>query len=537
MSRDPRSLFIRLPTWFLWLTEIALLVLVCFIYAGDEPPMVNEAHYLVQAKNFWQPAWCARDVFVSSSKAHWLFYVVFGWPTQYVSLSTTAWMGRFVGWTMIAIGLSRLCHCALRMRFASIAVAVVWIAGVEYANLAGEWVIGGIESKVPAYGLMLLGISYLVQRNWSGVWLWLGAASAFHVLVGGWSVVAAAFAWWIVERPRRDVKPFFTWSLLLGGAISLVGLVPSLALTLGTPDDASTAAARIYTYFRLSHHLAPASFYPSWYLRHGLLLISLLLAAYAGRTMKSSRLKPLTVFASGAIVIMSIGLLLGALPAIAPDLAAKVLRFYWFRLSDSVVPLCFGVIIVRLLTARKTPMPIRLVAGGIVILASAVIAYSSYERGQIAIPPSVDQRLLGLDPDASPEKQQHVFEDWVAVCEWVRTSTPRDEILLTPRHQQSFKWYAHRGEVVNWKDVPQDVSSLLQWRRRFSEVFPRRLGRVRTTFRHDGLQELQAKYGVQLMVVDRRIVGQNLPLVRVYPQADEENVTYAVYQLPIESKN
>jgi hypothetical protein len=34
------------------------------------------------------------------------------------------------------------------------------------------------------------------------------------------------------------------------------------------------------------------------------------------------------------------------------------------------------------------------------------------------------------------------------------------------------------------------------------------------------------------MIVDRRIVGEHLPLVRVYPLEGEENTTYAVYELP-----
>jgi hypothetical protein len=34
------------------------------------------------------------------------------------------------------------------------------------------------------------------------------------------------------------------------------------------------------------------------------------------------------------------------------------------------------------------------------------------------------------------------------------------------------------------------------------------------------------------MIVDRRIVGDDLPLVRVYPLEPETNATYAVYELP-----
>ncbi|MGB1817581.1 MAG: hypothetical protein ACPHJ3_19605, partial [Rubripirellula sp.] len=51
-----------------WLgaAEVILLVGLFFVYAGDSAPMVNEAHYLVKAKNYWDPAWCSQDMFVSS---------------------------------------------------------------------------------------------------------------------------------------------------------------------------------------------------------------------------------------------------------------------------------------------------------------------------------------------------------------------------------------------------------------------------------------------------------------------------------------
>ena len=34
------------------------------------------------------------------------------------------------------------------------------------------------------------------------------------------------------------------------------------------------------------------------------------------------------------------------------------------------------------------------------------------------------------------------------------------------------------------------------------------------------------------MIVDRRIVGEHLPLVRVYPVGEQQNQTFAVYELP-----
>ncbi|GAA5506888.1 DUF6798 domain-containing protein [Novipirellula caenicola] len=520
--------------------EVIAVVALFFIYAADAPPMVNEAHYLVKAKNFWQPDWCANDLFTASGKAHTTFYFAFGWPTLFVSLEATAWIGRFVGWTLIAIGLYRLTTALIPLQFATLGVAVAWIAAIEYGNLAGEWVIGGIEAKVPAYGFVLAALAELVYRRWNRVWILLGIASAFHVLSGGWSVVAAAIAWLFCERlrAREDRKAFFTPALFLGGAIALIGVLPALWLTMDGGAVDSVRVARIYTFYRLPHHLLPSNFQFHWYVRHAVLLIAAITLAWITRrpihaeTRDHEGWNRFRAFAIGAILIAVFGLFLGGLKAYAPDLAAKLLRYYWFRLSDAVVALWFALLLLRCVALRRESKAIWIsgVAGLAVCL--VLVGISSFERMRLAVPPSASNATLGWDVNASPAKQQQVFEDWLKVCDWVRLATDRDEVFLTPRHQQSFKWYAERAEVVNWKDVPQDSKSLDQWYTRFREIYPERLSTIRVTIHYQSLLDYRKKYGVNYIIVDRRITGQHMPLVRVYPLAEHENKTYAVYELP-----
>ncbi len=540
--------------------EVLLLVMLFFLYAGDFPPMVNEAHYLVKAKNFWQPEWCQNDLFAASGKAHTTFYYLFGWPTLFVSLETTAWIGRIVGWFLIAWGLHRLSAKLIGVPLASLGVATLWIAGIEQGNLAGEWVIGGIEAKVPAYGLVLLGLAEMVDRNWNRVWPLLGGAAAFHVLSGGWSVIAAMLAWWVTERKQTDRKPLFTRWLFLGGALSLFGLVPALALTLGASSEDSAAAARIYAYFRIRHHLLPADFFFHWYARHIALVVMTLAIGFHVRHHQPWR--RMTWFTIGAIAIAVAGLVVGILPSVVPDLAAKLLRYYWFRLTDAVVPLMFGLLVVRLIAhAKRLPQ-----AGAIVALVVAVLlaGNSALQRHSKGIPPSATSKLLGWRKTYTEQEllqakqtwetaraagepvgtfrqwkenqltqaERQAFDDWKAVCRWAAESSGPDDVFLTPRHQQTFKWYAGRAEVVNWKDVPQDAESLREWYRRFGEVFPKRLGRMRVTIRYSSLREYREKYNVRYMIVDQRVAGTSLPLVKVYPNVFDPNGTYAVYQLP-----
>jgi hypothetical protein len=543
------------------IAETGLIVLLFFVYAGDPPPAINEAHYLVLAKNFWQPDWCGGDLFAASNKPHVLFHATFGALTQWFSLGATAWIGRWIGWTMIAVALRRLVRVVSDRDYAILLVALIWIVGVERFNLAGEWVIGGIESKVPAYALVLAAMAQMAVGRWRWVWPLLGLASAFHVLVGGWAVVAAMVAYAANGRfrsPARDqILP-----LVIGGGIAMIGLVPGLRMSAADAPAESIQAATIYTYSRISHHLLPSSFPAHWYVRHASLAVVTL--AVAWRFRRDARLAPLLWFAIGSGGIAIAGLLVGLLPAISPDLAARLLRYYWFRETDAILPLTLGLVVAAILRTDRwpgsglsEPMPRSPLASGlgtplgrrfdaavltaIVMVAITMFATSTIDNARRGIPVSCRFDQVTNRGAESYSEQREAFHDWLAVCDWVKRTMPEDEVLLTPRHQQTFKWYAERAEVANWKDVPQDAASLVQWHQRFFEIFPRRLGTVRVTVRYDDLRRYREKYGVDFMVVDRRVVGPSLPLVRVYPEADADdfadtnpdaNATYAVYRLP-----
>ena len=535
-----------------WLLLIALF----FVYGGDAPPMVNEAHYLAKAKHFWDPDWCGQDLFLASGKAHTTFYALFGWPTRWFTLESTAWVGRLVGWGMIAFGLLRLTARMVPGPYVSLLVATVWLAGIEYANLAGEWVIGGIEAKVPAYAFVLLGLAALADRRWDRVWIHFGLASAFHVLVGGWSVAAAAVVWLVTESRRPDRQAFFRRGLFLGGGLALFGLVPAMLLTGGATAEQSAAAARTYVYFRLPHHLLPTAFPGHWYLRHGALLAVTALMTWslwrsggvrdagkvagpAASAETPAEPRPLADawwrigwFVAATVGFAVTGWCIGQLEDRHPDLTAKLLRYYWFRLTDVTVPLLLGLVTAAVFQRIPSHRWLRGLAMACLLLAVSGVGWSVWDRSRVGVPPSAGHRLLGWHRQASPEAQQATFRDWLAVCRWIRVATPEDEVFLTPRHQQSFKWYAGRAEVVNWKDVPQDAANLEEWRRRLRDVFPSRLGTVRVSIQYRTLQELADRYGVRYLVVDRRVVGQELPLVRVYPRSPERNRTYAVYELP-----
>ena len=127
--------------------EVAAIFLLFFLFAGSLPPDVGESHYLVKAKHYWQPVWCAGDLFLESRDAHAAFYWTFGWVTRFCSLVTTAWIGRVISWLLLAWSWRKLSWAVVPRPLMSLLSAGLMLFFLRNFHLAGEWIVGGIEAK------------------------------------------------------------------------------------------------------------------------------------------------------------------------------------------------------------------------------------------------------------------------------------------------------------------------------------------------------------------------------------------------------
>ncbi len=442
----------------LWAETVAIFV-VFFLQGAVPVPDINEPYYLGKAAHFWDSASAQGDFFLESKDTHQVFYFTFGWLAKWLPLGAMAWVGRIVTWGLLAWAWRRMNHALLRRPWIGILTAAWFGALMQYCHFSGEWVIGGVEAKGFAFVLVFLAVEALARNRWNRVWLLLGAASAFHVLVGGWSVVAAGLAWlWLwVSRSQRPSLLSMGPALLGGFLLSLPGLISALRINQGADPAAIESAHLIYVYERLSHHLVPMLSFPPFYYRVGILLTAwTVLCCIAPRDDRTGRLKALV---GGSIIIAAIGGLLSYLSQFDQPRAAELLRFYWFRLADVVLPLGIAVLaggtIVGQLVRRKTLG--RIVLGVGITVAAVHLGIHAVRLVQPAPPKAF--RLA----------------DWFAwrdACLWVNEpgNIPPDARFITPRMNQTFKWYAGRAEVANWKEVPQDARALVKWWERMNRL-------------------------------------------------------------------
>jgi hypothetical protein len=536
--------------------------LVMFLLSGSAVPGINESHYLPKAKHLWNEGFAPGDLFLESHDSHFLTSAMAGLAARALPLTAVAWLGRVLSWGLLAGGWWLLCRSLqIPILLRPFALAS-WLLGVHHGHWAGEWVVGGFEAKTIAYPFILCGLSQVAVANWKWVWPWMGAAMAWHPVVGGWAGLSAGITWLLQPELKGQIRGQIPW-LIAGAGLALIGIVPAAA-GLGGPDVVdNVSAAQVHVFLRLPHHLSPQLFASQrhWAAAISLSLFAVITVLWLSRsrtlahtlkrdTQPQTGLGRLLICGWCAVGFALVGLSIDMLlSAPRPDIAASLLRFYWFRWSDVVVPLIGSLVLWKWLsaalaspssatavrTASATPSWLAQGLLGTAILASLFGIVAGLQLNAERLIPAADR--LVVESVGKHNIQTDRYVDWLAVCRWIRENTPSDSLWLTPKYQQSFKWHAERAEVVCWKDVPQDNAAVIEWYHRIERCAPPRdsSGRIREWTTQE-LLDLSSQYGFRWILIDRTYQSQPPALEIKYPLVEHaefvDNRSFAILYIP-----
>ncbi len=556
---------------------------VFFVYAGSCVPAINEPHYWTKAAHFWNINFGKGDLFLESGDAHWLFFASFGYLTQCMPIAWAVWTGRFITWLFLAIGWTMLGRSLWfdgrnqQIPLVATCFGLVWLAGLHYGHWAGEWVVGGCESKGIAYALIFAGIAFAIRQHWTLAWALLGGAAAYHVVTGIWVIACLAVVSFVIDfvnthkftPESSSFQGLLGWFAIhrTGWAVCLVGIivgaVPAVAIDWGTDPVLASESAVKQVYTRLGHHLAPTRF--SWirWQDFGIQLVCacivILMAIRSNWQADDTREESNTLEASSKIsqektafprgmqFVVGCGLfgfavaMFGLFIDLAfgwafPRITSKILRFYLFRWNDVAMPMMIGSLVVSFAYGRLsfTPNPSRArwVAWGCTIVPGLVLLAYRFEANINETIPAGDKAHFVAKSDSESDQIKQ-YQDWLRVCEWIRLHADSESLWLTPRRQQSFKWRTGRPELACWKDAPQNAEALVEWSQRLSDAYKFDKTKILQPWTTEKLWELQSKYGIRYVLLDRRVAGQITPSLPIlYPSQNELNDTFAVFELP-----
>jgi len=516
---------------------ILIILLIGGSFAADSflrfpIPGTNEPHYLSKAKHFWTPQWCSGDFFLESSNAHAFFYQTIGSVTQWLSLHNTAILGRLTGFLLLAIGWFRLIRVLVPGIWSPLISVWIYLGIAAIGNFSGEWIIGGVESKVFAYSFLFLSLANACDQNWNRSAIYAGLTISAHPVVGIWAILCEGFAiishWFLYKSSRNKITlhQFIKTAIPAGGLLilcALPGLIPSLELLIQGDAQDKFAANYIQVFYRIKHHLDPMDFHFSSYLLYAMLLgIWLLLRRNESPTFAN---RFFLFFIAGTFGLACIGLLLGAGPRPASEMPLyafrmSLLKFYPFRLFDALLPLAVSVSILisihqRFLDTRDSvakPHRFSESSKNAIIVILSLGLFTSVLYSAWLVPPIHKM---------SPAQRK----DWIDACHWVNLHSPQTALFLTPVHESDFKWYAQRPEYVTFKDCPQDASGVVEWNRRLKYL--RKWGQeyYNEGFDDRALSTLKQKTNITHLLVKR--LGPFTTIKPIY-----QNQTYKVYKLP-----
>jgi hypothetical protein len=484
-QRNHQSWLVLLAAWATFLLFGAIAAPV---------PGVNEPHYLCKARHYWQPEWCPRDFFLASPNAHTVFYATIGSLTNFCSFDMSAWIGRAMATFILAWGWTRCLSRLFSQPWTTLWCAWIFLAMTACGNFSGEWLVGGVEGKVFAYGFLLAALGSFLRGVRRLAATWAGIAVSFHPVVGIWGLLAFAMSritrlFFEFRRANRVAsvarvfnegtgsgrvptgstafrvfsRPLFQFdnvqSALIVFVLALPGLIPVIRLlTEQVSEDTRYEATYIQVYFRLAHHLDPMLFPASAYLGYTVLLcIWVSNFFWGGRTESRNAFDQIVIW---AVVFAIGGIMIGfgpRPPVRMPYFAERMnlLKFYPFRLADVLVPIAVAISLTSVLertfltlpptTKRRSTVPFPVVVMVFVFLGGLCRAYAMSETNRY----SHEDR-----------------KDWLDICRWIDEHLPADALVESPTNCWAFKWFARRAEYVAFKDCPQDAAGIVEWNRR-----------------------------------------------------------------------
>ena len=400
----------------------------------------NELDVLPVAYQFVNQGWLPGDWYLNLATAYrGPFNALAGPLAAAFGFKGAAIIGRLIVHTLFASAALVFLR-TFRIRFA-IGLLFLLLFLNNQSLVALERMTGGFEAKTVAWPFVLLSIAALARRRWPAAFAAAGIALSFHVLVGLYALACAAGAVLLTrgtQLPRwRELR--HVWVFCLTGAWGLYAVLQHLVGGEGAGDG-----WMIYVAFRVPHHVLPDAWMGGLWIAKLIVGSALVGAVYLRIT--SQRMRFLAAYALCSVGLFGIGLLFSVLDK------TDLLRFYWFRFPDSILPFV-SLMIVAYGASRGLDTwsdARRRLAHGLEVALVGVLTVLSAAEIAPGIP-SLRPTVRWADSAQAP------------MYDWIARNTPRDAVFLIDPSEETFYVRAERSPFVSYKHAPQSAPDVREW--------------------------------------------------------------------------
>ena len=443
-----------MPRQWRFALVIALVITLLCLFQGNLDS--NEAGKLALARQAVDPTWIPGDWYLNNPQSYqWLFQQLAGRVVLALGFPAGSLVVRLLGYGFWSWGLAALAR-RLQLPLAGAALAAL-LFGLGQSAAAGEWMVGGAEPKTFAYGAVLLAYVAWSERRWWASGVWSGLACSFHILVGGYGVLAlvALTAWaWLDRRLQLPRGGALRWCL--GWGLAALPVLLPLLEQFGSHTGAAAPqgippVTWIYVFLRNPHHLVATSWSGQDWL-HALVFVLLFglmawwvqVAPAAGADLNLQRRELVRWMLVAGLPALA-GLALAVL-----DRQGVLLRYYPFRFADSLLMLVVWLLLVSWAACCLQHRWLWWVVA--VLLAAQVLPQL----------PQIPTSLRAGFVDTAAKQELYG---------WLRSQGPRDGLVLVPPAGfEDLSVETGRPVVVQFKQVPTSPQALAAWYNRLSDL-------------------------------------------------------------------
>lgn len=484
---------------------LIIFFILLFLYLWDDLLSGNEAQTLANVYNFANPEWLANDWFLSLDTVYRIPFNIFLFPlAKLLSLSALAITSRILLISLMALALTNFFE-AVKLTPGSIALFTL-IAFRMKGMLAGEDMLWHVEAKILSYILVIGGITSFLNGKYRKMWLFFGGATAFHPLVGGYSVISLLFTWFFLEKKDKKSlftsSPFFAITGWPGIGIVLYNLISSRAASGGISDLIYVA--------RHPHHMIPTNFirhvhkgFPEWMdytIIIGNLIFCIVVITAAFFIIKKGNLRKLLYFTAGTGVIFAIGLLFYITKQY------HLLKYYPFRFGDIIIPFTAYIMFLKVVDKYffiKKPFIGISIAAAVLVVSGILFTIETSNIVKSNIP-------LSMTYESQAD---------IELYRWIKQNTPADAVFIVDPFIDNFNITTERAQFVTFKHIPQNERDVVEWYEKLT-LLNRGFGFYDGGISFD-LSEFKANYN---SLTDEQLtaIGENYKLDYFAGKADRE---------------
>lgn len=431
---------------------LTLFALATVHYVLKNTVSYGETQTLMYAKQFAEPEFLPEDWYLNRSQPVRVPYQVLIYPLiKLFPLYLVSPLARILGYLCVAVGLGLVAHrLRINALYAGIALGIfLWI---DQSLLPGEeWILKRAESKVIAYGLVLFALHALLERRlrWAGAFA--GAATTFHILVGGWATAALGLTV-LSQRLGSTRERLVALGCWCGTALYAIGCV--LAKLWEPPGPEGFDATFVWADFRNPHYVKVAEYWDLLEMNSLFFVILLGVLWWAPAAMRHERQDYAVAsrFALWTLAPFALGL------AVQPfAFGAKLLHYMPFRVADTLIPLLGLLIAVQILLRRLVRPPANMMLAIVLAAFSMWTAWDGLQSGL-----RFHERYPVGGYWSSRSDTWALYE----TCDWVKNNTSRGAVMIVSPKINVIPYLCERPVVVTFRDVPSGAADLAEWYRR-----------------------------------------------------------------------